>query len=102
MAGASNALSASSAVAISGGTLNDSLFANTIRSLSITAAGSAWGLANNTPALLTISGSAGLGGTINVLSSGSQTLGVYELASFGGSESGSYTQGTVPANYGLT
>ena len=100
-AGAVNALSGKSAVTISGGTLDVSGFANTVASLNITGSGSLnLGLNNDTPVLLTVSNAATLGGTIDVSASGTQSQGVYELASYA-SESGSFTQGAVPLNYRL-
>ena len=60
------------------------------------------GLNGDTPALLTISNSAGFAGTINVIDSGAApTLGIYELASVNGTTSGTLTAGTLPANYRL-
>ena len=99
--GAANTLSANSAITISGGTLDVSGFANTIASLNITGGGSLnLGLNDDTPALLTVNNAATLGGTINVSASGTQSQGLYELASYA-SESGSFTQGAVPSNYRL-
>ena len=100
-AGAVNTLSANSAITISGGTLDVSGFANSIPSLNITSSGSLnLGLNNNTPALLTVSNAAVLGGTINVSASGSQSQGLYVLAGCA-SASGSFTPGAVPLNYRL-
>ncbi|MEI8340283.1 MAG: autotransporter-associated beta strand repeat-containing protein, partial [Verrucomicrobiota bacterium] len=99
--GAANALGGSTTpVTVSGGTLDVSGFADTVSSLNITSGALNLGIANNTPVLLTISNAFTLGGTINVASTGTQTLGLYKLAGYG-SKSGSFTQGIVPANYKL-
>ena len=100
VAGAVNALSASSDVTVSGGTLDVSGFANAVKSLSITGGALTLGLANDAPALLSISNAAALGGTIDVAATGTQSQGLYTLATYA-SRSGSFTQGAVPANYRL-
>ena len=96
VAGAANALSASSAVTISGGTLVASGFASTVASLNVAGSGSLnLGLGNT----LTCSGSAALAGTLNV--SGTGTLGKYPLLAYA-SESGAFASATgLGSNYGL-
>ncbi len=100
LANAANSLSATSAVNIAGGTLNVSGFTNTIKSLTMTSGTLALGINNNTSVLLTSNNAVMLGGTINVVSSGTQNQGIYTLLT-GTSLSGSFTQGTVPAGYKL-
>ncbi len=58
------------------------------------------GINSNTPAQLTSTNTVSLGGTINVISSGSQTLGLYTLIS-GSTVGGTFTPGTVPSGYKL-
>ena len=76
-AGAGNALSAKSAVTLSGGTLDVSAYANTVASLNISTSGSGLnlGLGNK----LTSSGAATLNGNLNV--SGVGTAASYPLLS---------------------
>ncbi len=94
------AIPSGSAVTVNtGGTLDVSSYIDTISSLSNSGVVD-FGLAGDAPVLLTISNAFALGGTINVNSSGSQNLGLYKLAGYN-SESGSYTQGTVPTGYKL-
>jgi autotransporter-associated beta strand protein len=95
-AGAANAFSASSAVTVSGGTLDASAFANTIASLNAAAAGSLnLGLGNT----LTSSGAAALNGRLNV--SGTGTLGCYPLIAYA-SRSGTFSAVSgLGASYGL-
>ena len=88
-AGAVNALPASSAVTVSGGTLDASSFANTVASLNVTGNGCLnLGLGNT----LTSSGTAVLSGTLNV--SGTGTLGNYRLLAYS-SESGAFSSITA-------
>ena len=94
MAGASNTLSANSAVTVNGGTLDASAFANTVEALTITGGGLNLGLGNT----LTCSGPATLAGTLNVVGTG--TLGSYKLLSYT-SKSGSFASSTLDPNYGL-
>ena len=82
-AGAVNALSPSSAVTISGGTLDASGFANAVASLSIAGSGCLnLGLGNT----LTSGGAAALSGTLNV--SGAGTLASYRLLAYASKSGG--------------
>ena len=95
VAGAANALSGNSAVTISGGTLDVSGFANTVKSLTISSGGLNLGLGKT----LTSSGPAAMAGNLNV--SGVGTLGSYTLLSYT-STTGAFTSTTgLDPNYGL-
>ena len=103
-AGAVNTLSPSSAVTISGGTLDVSRYAQSIKSLTLSSGVLNLGINGNSPVALSIANSsstATLSGTINVLSTGFQNSGLYRLVSGYGATTGTFTQGTVPSNYRL-
>ena len=104
-AGATGALSPNSDVIVSGGTLNVSGYAQSIKSLTLNNSGVLnLGINGNNPALLSIvnpSSTATLAGTINVVATGSQTLGSYALVSGFATATGSFNTGTVPSNYRL-
>ena len=94
-AGAANALSPSSAITVSGGTLDASGFANKVASLNIAGGGLNLGLGNT----LTSNGTAALNGGLNV--SGTGTLGNYRLLAYT-SRTGAFTGVTgLNPNYGL-
>ncbi len=101
VAGAANTLSSNSAVTLSGGTLDVSGFANTVASLTITGGTLDLGLSGDTPATLSVNGAAALGGTINVVFSGTQTQSLYTLLTATSPVTGAFTQGTVPSGYQL-
>ena len=93
--GASNALSSNSAVTVTGGTLDVSGFAQTIKSLNL---GSGGYLDLSLGKLLTSLGTAGLAGTLNVLNF---TSGTAELMAYN-AESGTFgTVNGVPGGYQL-
>jgi T5SS/PEP-CTERM-associated repeat protein len=94
-AGAGNALSASSALTISGGTLDASGFANTVASLNVISGGLNLGLGNT----LTSTGTAALNGALNIAGTG--TLGSYRLLAYT-SKTGTFNSATgLDPNYGL-
>jgi len=95
--GAANALGGSTTPVTVGanGTLDVHSYADTIKSLTMTAGGTlTLGVGN----LLTASAAVTLAGTLNV--SGAPTLGSYELLSYA-SKTGTFTPGTLPASYRL-
>lgn len=94
-AGASNALSASSDMVVSGGTLDTSGYATSITSLNISTGGLKLGLGNT----LICNGVASINGTLSV--SGLGTLGKYRLLTYT-SRSGSFASITgLDTNYGV-
>ena len=109
-AGAANALSPNSDVLVSGGTLDVSRYAQSIKSLALSGGVLDLGISGSYPAALTttITNSASTlafsGGTINVLTISSPTTvqGLYKLVSGYGATTGTFTQGTVPTNYHLS
>jgi len=96
-AGATNTLSSNSAVTVSGGTLDVSAYANTVKSLALSSGSLNLNIAN----LLTATGNASFGGgTINV--SGTATAGNYTLIT-AAAVTGTLgsTAGTIPTGYRL-
>ena len=83
----SNVLSSASAVAVNGGTLNVSGNAQSIQSLSM---GSLGTLNLGVGYLLSVSGSAGLAGTLDIIGSNSITSLPYALMTYSGSPTGTF------------
>ena len=86
-AGALNTLSPNSAVTVSGGTLDVSGYAQQIQSLSV---GSLGTLNLGIGQLLSVSGSAGLAGTLDIIGSNSITSLPYALMTYSGSPTGTF------------
>ena len=107
-AGAANALSPNSDVRVSGGTLDVSAYAQSIKSLALSGGVLDLGISGSYPTALTVSitNSASTlafsGGTINVTGTQTTVQGLCKLISGYGATTGTFTQGTVPANYHLS
>ena len=86
-AGTANALSPNSAVTVNGGTLDVSGYAQQIQSLNV---GSLGTLNLGVGYLLSVSGSAGLAGTLDIIGSNSITSLPYALMTYSGSPTGTF------------